>query len=77
MKLKARLMRAQEVALCIVRKWWRPMTCIALAGGAWVNLVVIPLRTGAIDLNEAAAFVGALAAAFGVREWGKFKGTAD
>lgn len=78
MSLKRRLLRAQETALCLVRKWWRPLTCIGIAGGALVNLIVIPLmRREVPNMAEAAAYVTAATAAFAVREWGKHKGTAD
>jgi hypothetical protein len=72
------IQRVQEVALCLVRKWWRPITCIGIAGGAIVNLIIVPLKQSEpIDLAQAAAFVTACAGAFAVREWGKAKGTAD
>lgn len=78
MILKARLLALQEVALCLVRKWWRPVTCIGIAGGAVVNLIIIPLAKHASpNLAEAAAFVTACAGAFAVREYGKIKGSAE
>jgi hypothetical protein len=71
-------MRVQEAALYLVRKWWRPVTCIGIAGGAIVNLIVIPIvKHESPNLAEAAAFVTACAGAFAVREWGKVKGTAE
>jgi hypothetical protein len=78
MTLKARILKVQDMALCLVRKWWRPMTCIGIAGGSLVNLIVIPLmKRASPNLAEAAAFVTACAGAFAVREWGKIKGSAD
>jgi hypothetical protein len=78
MKLKTRLLAAQNIALCAVRKWWRPVTCIGIAGGAVVNLIVIPLGNWTTpNLAEAAAFVTACAGAFAVREYGKIKGSAE
>lgn len=66
------------MALCLVRKWWRPITCVGIAGGAIVNLIVIPLWKREVpNMAEAAAYVTAATAAFAVREWGKFQGTAD
>lgn len=71
-------LRCQEAALCLVRKWWRPVTCIGIAGGALVNLIVIPLvKRESPNLAEAAAFITACAGAFAVREWGKARGTAE
>jgi hypothetical protein len=76
--IKSRIMRVQEVALCLVRKWWRPITCIGIAGGALVNLVIIPLAKWEVpDMAAAAAYVTAATAAFAVREVGKRWGTAD
>lgn len=78
MSLKQTVLRVQDMALCAVRKWWRPATCIGIAGGAIVNLVVIPLANWEVpDMTAAAAYVTAATAAFAVREWGKHKGTAE
>lgn len=77
MNIKARIMAAQEAALCLVSKWWRPVTCIGIAGGALINLVVIPLWTWTpIELTAAAAYIAAATAAFGVRSWEKRHGIA-
>lgn len=71
-------MAAQNAALCICRKWWRPLTCMAIAGGAIVNLVLIPLVNWQVpNMLEASAYVTAATAAFAVREWGKHKGTVE
>lgn len=78
MTLKTKILAAQEMALCLVRKWWRPVTCIGIAGGAVINLVIIPLWTWTpIDMTAAAAYVTAATAAFAVREWGKIKRSVD
>lgn len=78
MSIKETVLRWQEIALCFVRKWWRPVTCIGIAGGAVVNLVVIPIVNWQVpDLTAAAAYVTAATAAFAVREWGKIKGSAE
>lgn len=76
--IKQTILRWQEVALCFVRKWWRPVSCIGIAGGAVVNLVIIPLRNWTVpNMAEAAAYVAAMTAAFAVREVGKHWGTAE
>lgn len=75
MSLKSAIIATQEAALCLVSKWWRPVTCIGIAGGALINLVVIPLWTWTpINMVEAAAYVAAATAAFGVRTFEKVKG---
>lgn len=77
MALLAKLLAVQEVALCAVRKWWRPVTQIGIAGGMVVNGVVIPLYTWSVpDMTALAAYVAAATAAFGVRAYEKFKGIA-
>lgn len=76
--IRTGFMSAQNALLCLVRKWWRPLTCLAIAGGAIVNLVLIPLVNWQVpNMMEAAAYVTAATAAFAVREWGKHKGTVE
>jgi hypothetical protein len=78
LSLKSRFLAVQEMALCLVRKWWRPVTCVGIAGGALVNLIIIPIiKKDSPNLAEAAAFVTACAGAFAVREWGKIQGSAE
>ena len=78
MSLMLKIMQLQEIALCVVRKWWRPIACIGIAGTVWVNGVMIPLMTKTTpDLTGLAALVTAVAAAFAVREWGKIKGVKE
>jgi hypothetical protein len=78
MAILQKVLAVQEVALCFVRKWWRPATCVGIAGGAIVNLIVIPLYKWEVpDMTAAAAYITAATAAFAVREWGKVKGTAE
>jgi hypothetical protein len=76
--IKDRLSAIQEGALDLIRKWWRPVTCIGIAGGAIVNLIIIPLAKWEVpDMAQAAAYVTAATAAFAVREVGKRWGTAQ
>jgi hypothetical protein len=81
--LKARFLAAQEAALCAIRKWWRPITCIWIAGTMAVHGVILPLlmffRKGEMptDLTGLSLLVTAIAGAFAVREWGKIKGTVN
>ncbi len=75
--MKLAILKAQDAALCFVSKWWRPITCIGIAGGAVVNLVVIPLVNWEVpNMAEGAAYVAAVTATFGVRAWEKHKGVA-
>lgn len=72
--MKATFLRWQEAALCLVRKWWRPLTQLGIAGGMIVNGVVIPIiKRDFPDLTALAAYVAAATAAFGVRAWEKHK----
>ena len=75
MRLKARVMAAQNVALCAIRKWWRPIMLAGVAAATWVNLVMIPLVKWEVpDLTEAAAWIAACGALQWVRAWEKIKG---
>ena len=83
MSFKDRLLAAEKVALCVIRKWWRPVTCIWIAGTMAVHGVVLPLymffRKGEMptDLTGLSLLVTATAGAFAVREWGKIKGVSN
>lgn len=74
MSLFSKILTVQEMALCLVRKWWRPITCVGIAGGMIVNGIVIPLyKLEVPDMTALAAYVAAATAAFGVRAFEKFK----
>lgn len=66
-----------------IREWWRPITCIAIAGTMFVHGMVVPLygmlsgASAATDLSGLSLLVTAIAGAFAVREWGKIKGNED
>lgn len=61
-----------------INRWWRPVCCAGFAGTLIVNGVVLPLITlTPANLGGMAALVGAIAAAFAVREVGKAWGTAQ
>jgi hypothetical protein len=76
--LKERFTHIQNVALCLVRKWWRPITLCGVAAGTWVNLVLIPLvNWQPPNLAEAAAWITACAGLSWIREWGKVKGAPE
>lgn len=69
--------RIEGAALRIVRRWWRPATCIGIAGAMMVNGIIIPIaRWETPDLAGLAALIASASAAFAVREWGKIAGTA-
>lgn len=77
MGIFTKILTAQEMALCLVRKWWRPVTQIGIAGGMLVNGVIIPLWTWTVpDMTAMAAYVAAATAAFGVRAYEKVKDVA-
>lgn len=78
MTILHKINRVLDVMLCLIRKWWRPITCVGIAGSVIVNGLVIPLLIRqSPDLTGLAALITAAAAAFAVREWGKIKGTAE
>jgi hypothetical protein len=67
--------RVQEIALCVVRKWWRPCICLGIAGSIINVGIVLPITTKTYpDLTGLAALIAA-AAPFGVmrgleKKWG-------
>lgn len=78
MTLKQRFQRIQTVGLCLIRKWWRPLTLLGVASATWVNLVILPLvKWEQPDLEKAALWIAAVGALQWVREWGKVKGVTD
>ena len=53
-----RILRVQEAALCLVRKWWRPILSCGIAGSVVTNGVVVPILTKTVpDLAGLAALV--------------------
>jgi hypothetical protein len=77
MIFKQPALRVQEVALCFLRKWTRPITNAGIAAGTVVNLVIIPLWTREVpNLAEGAAWITACAASFIPRTVEKIKGVA-
>jgi len=77
MSLFSKILTIQEMALCLVRKWWRPLTQISIAAALFVNGVIIPLWTWTVpNMAELAAYVAAATAAFGVRAYEKVKDVA-
>lgn len=84
MSLKDRLLAFEKTALCVIRKWWRPVTCVWIALTLAVHGVLAPayvlITTGqlpATDLTGLSLLVTAIAGAFAVREFGKIKGVTD
>ena len=77
MTFKERILAAEKVALCVIRKWWRPITCIWIAGTMAVHGVILPLMGTPTDLTGLSLLVTAIAGAFAVREWGKIKGVSS
>lgn len=78
MSLTRRLMAIQEVALCLVRKWWRPAICVGIGGSVVVNGVVVPLITHqSPDLTGLAAVIAAASPFAIARSYEKVRGVAD
>lgn len=66
-----------------IRKWWRPLACVAIAMTMFVHGILVPVfllfykNQYFSDLTGLAALITAITAAFAVREWGKAKGVKD
>lgn len=67
----------ERKTLSIIRRWWRPITCIWIAGTMAVHGVILPLMGQTTDLTGLSLLVTATAGAFAVREFGKIKGVSD
>ena len=77
MKILETINNLLEPIRCLVTKWWRPLTCLAIAGSVFVHGIILPLMTKTYpDLMGLSALITAATAAFAVREWAKIKGTA-
>ena len=77
MSIKAFVQSIETGLLAIIRRWWRPVTCILIAATMGVHGVVLPMRGVETDLTGLSLLVTAIAGAFAVREWGKIKGAGD
>lgn len=83
MSIKDRLLAFEKTALCVIRKWWRPITCIWIAGTMAVHGVIAPMYMllakgqAPSDMAGLSLLVTAIAGAFAVREWGKIKGVSN
>lgn len=78
-----KIAKADNFLIRHIRKWWRPVTCIFIAGTMFVHGILIPVYNmlngsdTATDLTGLSLLVTAIAGAFAVREWGKAKGLTD
>lgn len=74
MDFKSKLINFQEILICVVNKWWRPLGCLTLVGGAFVNTVFLPLHKGVgVDLPGFALVVASFAPIVAIRTWEKLK----
>ncbi len=75
---KKGLLAAQDVGLCLVRKWWRPFVQIGIGGSLLVNGIVLPLATSTVpDLTGLAAVIAAASPFAIMRGFEKKWGAAD
>lgn len=78
MKIPPKLALASEIALCAVRKWWRPIVCISMGLSLLVNGVALPLILRQFpDLTGLAALCVALAPFAWLRTHEKIKGAVE
>lgn len=75
MSLHSKLLSFEKTSLGIIRKWWRPVSCVWIASTMAVHGVILPLLGKDTDLTGLSLLVSSVAAAFAVREWGKIKGS--
>lgn len=77
MNIKATFRLIERETLRIIRRWWRPISCVWIAGTIAVHGVILPLMGKETDLTGLSFLVTATAGAFAVREFGKIKGVTD
>lgn len=77
MTWRERFKAIERGSLKLIRRWWRPITCVWIAGTMAVHGVVLPLMGNVTDLTGLSLLVTATAGAFAVREFGKIKGVSD
>lgn len=68
------LYNLQEITLCLVQKWWRPVGSFTIIGTIITNCIVIPLKRGeGVDLMGLTAVITAYAPLVAIRAWEKVK----
>lgn len=78
--LMSRMERVMDIALCLIRKWWRPITCVGIAMTMFVHGIIVPMyrliqgNDTITDLSGLSLLITSIAGTFAVREWGKTKG---
>lgn len=83
MTFKQRLFAIEKAALCVIRKWWRPVTCVWLSGTLLVHGIVLPAYALVVhgdtmtDLTGLSLLVTAVVAGFAVRTYEKTRGLAS
>ena len=77
MNIKTVFRSFEREILRIIRRWWRPVSCIWIAGTIAVHGVILPIMGKETDLTGLSLLVTATAGAFAVREFGKIKGVTD
>ena len=77
MTWRKRIETIERGSLKLIRRWWRPLTCVWIAGTMAVHGVILPLMGNVTDLTGLSLLVTATAGAFAVREFGKIKGVSD
>lgn len=86
--VKDRALAVQDVLLCLVRKWWRPLVCLGVAVtmvlisvAILINGVILPLvARQAADLSQLGSLIMSMSALVGslfpfvfARSWEKVK----
>lgn len=77
MNIRATFRSIERETLRIIRRWWRPVSCVWIAGTIAVHGVILPMMGKETDLTGLSLLVTATAGAFAVREFGKIKGVTD
>lgn len=73
-QIKASTLSVQEMLLCLLRKWWRPVAHWIIVGGLGINVVFLPYKNDTpVSLTDLAALCVALFPFIAMRGWEKTK----
>lgn len=77
-RIKRWALDVNEIALCLARKWWRPIVCLSIGASIVVNGVILPLITNTFpDLPGLAAMIVAASPFAWFRSNEKINGVAE
>lgn len=72
------LAKINDVAICFVNKWWRPLGYFVLIAASAVSTIYVPIKTQTgVPLKDLAILIAAFAPLAGLRTYEKMKDPND